>query len=59
MANQEEETLTYCESCNRESKHLVKYVDPDNSVHYVCWRCVQRTEKRVNLKETWKRRGKR
>jgi ribosome-binding protein aMBF1 (putative translation factor) len=46
---------TVCERCDRESRHLTKWLDPDGSEHYVCWSCLQRTEKRVNLSQRWKR----
>lgn len=49
---------TTCESCDRESRHLAKLTAPDNSVRYVCWSCLYRQEKRVNVKETWKRQGR-
>jgi ribosome-binding protein aMBF1 (putative translation factor) len=54
----EEETGNRCERCDRETERLMKYVGPDNSVEYVCSDCVTRKEKRVNLKETWKRGGR-
>jgi ribosome-binding protein aMBF1 (putative translation factor) len=49
------ETARVCERCDRESRHLTKWLDPDGSEHYVCWSCLQRTEKRVNLSQRWKR----
>jgi hypothetical protein len=27
-------------------------------VHYVCWSCLYREEKRINLKGSWKRGGR-
>ncbi len=47
-----------CERCDQESQHLIKSIGPDNRAHYLCWSCVSRQEKRVNLKETWKRGGR-
>ena len=44
-----------CELCERESHHLTRWLDPDGSVHHVCWSCLQRREKRVNLNRRWKR----
>lgn len=58
MATQDEEKPTRCERCDAETERLIKYVGPDNSLQYVCWPCVTRDEKRVNLKETWKRGGR-
>jgi hypothetical protein len=51
----EEEKTTRCERCDEETAHLIKFVGPDNTPHYVCWSCLAREEKRINLKETWKR----
>jgi len=51
----EEEKTTRCERCDEETAHLIKFVAPDNTPHYVCWSCLAREEKRINLKETWKR----
>jgi hypothetical protein len=47
-----------CEVCDRESERLMRSLDPDNTEHYVCWSCLQRREKRVNLNQRW-RRGRR
>jgi hypothetical protein len=44
-----------CDVCERESRHLSRWLDPDGSVHYVCASCLQRREKRVNVSERWKR----
>lgn len=44
-----------CEVCERESRHLSRWLDPDGSVHHVCASCLQRREKRVNVSERWKR----
>ena len=58
MATEQQEMVNRCERCDRETDRLIKYVGPDNSLHYVCWSCVSRREKRVNLKTTWKRGGR-
>jgi hypothetical protein len=55
MANEQETTPGVCERCDRESQHLIRQLAPDNSVHYVCWDCLRRTEKRVNLSPRFKR----
>jgi hypothetical protein len=47
-----------CERCDAETERLIRYVGPDNALRYVCWPCVSRSEKRVNLKESWKRGGR-
>lgn len=49
------ETAAVCEVCERESRHLTRWLDPGGSVHHVCWSCLQRREKRVNLSGRWKR----
>jgi hypothetical protein len=44
-----------CDLCDRESRHLTRWLNPDGSVEHVCWSCLQRREKRVNLNQRWKR----
>ena len=55
MATQEEAKVNRCERCDAETDRLIKYVAPDNTLQYVCWPCVMREEKNVNLRGTWKR----
>jgi hypothetical protein len=55
MATQVEEKVNRCERCDQETERLLKYVGPDNTLQYVCWSCVSRDEKRVNLRGDWKR----
>jgi len=55
MPAQEEKAPRYCERCDTESQHFIKFIGTDNQPHYVCWSCLSREEKRINLKETWKR----
>ncbi|MFL6228230.1 MAG: hypothetical protein ACJ741_05590 [Pyrinomonadaceae bacterium] len=50
-----EEAAGVCEVCDRESGHLSRWLDPDGTVHLVCWSCLQRREKRVNVSRGWKR----
>lgn len=54
-ATPQESAPQTCERCDRESRHLSRWLDPDNSVHYLCWSCLQRREKRVNVEGRWKR----
>jgi ribosome-binding protein aMBF1 (putative translation factor) len=49
------EVAGVCEICERESRHMTQWLDPDGSVHLVCWSCLQRREKRVNVNQRWKR----
>jgi ribosome-binding protein aMBF1 (putative translation factor) len=49
------ESSGVCEVCERESRHMSRWLDPDGSVHLVCWSCLQRREKRVNVSQRWKR----
>lgn len=55
---EQDETKNRCERCDTETDRLIKFVAPDNSLEYVCWSCLAREEKRVNLKPTWKRGGR-
>ncbi len=48
-------TAGVCERCDRETDRLTRLLDPDGTEHYVCWSCLQRREKRVNVSRTWKR----
>ena len=58
MPEAEQNTSGYCERCHRDSQHVIKSIGLDNLPHYVCWSCLYREEKRVNLKKNW-RRGRR
>jgi ribosome-binding protein aMBF1 (putative translation factor) len=49
------EVAGVCELCDRETSRLTKWLDPDGTEHHVCWSCLQRREKRVNLSRAWKR----
>ena len=42
---QMEKTPVRCDKCDREVDHYNSFLDADNSVHYVCWECMQRDEK--------------
>lgn len=53
-----EQAPVTCERCDGESRHVVKSIGTDNRPHYVCWTCAYRADKRINLKETWKRGGR-
>jgi hypothetical protein len=44
-----------CDRCDRESRHLTRWLDPEGNVEQLCWSCQQRREKRVNLNQRWKR----
>ena len=55
MSASEEKVSYTCERCDQESQHVIKFMGTDNQPHYVCWSCLRREEKRINLKETWKR----
>lgn len=54
----EEKTSTTCEKCEQESHHVIKSMGTDNRPHYICWSCLTREEKGVNLSQTWKRGGR-
>ncbi|HEX8177970.1 MAG TPA: hypothetical protein VF525_00360 [Pyrinomonadaceae bacterium] len=51
----QEHTPPVCERCDRESQYLIKQLAADNSVHYVCWDCLRREEKRINVSSRFKR----
>ncbi len=44
-----------CERCDRETPHVIESVGDDNRLHYACWDCVGREEKRFNQKPGWRR----
>lgn len=44
-----------CDRCDRESRHLTRWLDPEGNVEHLCWSCQQRREKRVNINQRWKR----
>ncbi len=54
----DEKSAVICERCDQKTLHTIKSMSSDNRVHLVCWSCISREEKRVNLKSTWKRRGR-
>jgi ribosome-binding protein aMBF1 (putative translation factor) len=53
--NDLEHGITRCEKCDRETDHVVESINTDNRLHYVCWECVERHEKRFNTKPGWRR----
>ena len=44
-----------CDRCDRESRHLTRWLAPDGTIEQLCWSCLQRREKRVNVNQRWKR----
>ncbi len=52
---EQEQTPQVCARCDRESQHLIKQLAPDNSARYVCWDCLRREEKRVNVSPRFRR----
>ena len=53
--NTQESAPGVCDRCDRESEHLIRKLAPDNTVQYVCWDCLRREEKRVNVSRRFKR----
>ena len=51
----EHEKIYRCERCDRETAHVVESIGDDNRLHYLCWDCVGRQEKRFNQKPGWRR----
>ncbi len=55
MSTVEEKPTLICERCDRESAHLIELRDADDRVQRVCWSCLYRTEKRINVNRRWQR----
>jgi hypothetical protein len=55
MTNTPEHTPVVCERCDRESQHMIKLLARDNTAHYVCWDCLRREEKHINVSRRFKR----
>lgn len=55
MSTPETKIPVTCERCERESRHMIKLTEPDNTFHYVCWNCLYREEKHINVNRSWKR----
>jgi hypothetical protein len=51
----EHDKIYRCERCDRETAHVVESIGSDNRLHYLCWDCVGRQEKRFNQKPGWRR----
>lgn len=49
------DTSIVCELCDRDSAHMITLTEPDNSTHYICWDCLRRSEKGINVRPRWKR----
>jgi transposase-like protein len=58
MSESEGPATYHCERCDRETTRVTKRLNADGSTSYVCWSCQYREEKRINLKETWRRQGR-
>lgn len=51
----EHATVKRCERCDRITDHVIDFIGPDSKLHFVCWECVERHEKRFNTKPGWRR----
>ncbi|HKP72927.1 MAG TPA: hypothetical protein VJT82_08320 [Pyrinomonadaceae bacterium] len=58
MSKVEEKTPAVCERCDKESTRTIELTAPGGRVERVCWSCLYRQEKRINVSERW-RRGRR
>ena len=47
-----------CRECDRETDDYIRFLNPDNTPHFVCWSCLQREEKGFNTNPKWKRQRK-
>ena len=56
--NSPDQPTRRCERCDRETDHFVESIDADSRMHYVCWECVERHEKRFNTKPGWRRKNR-
>jgi hypothetical protein len=55
MSTVEEKPTLICERCDKESAHMTEVRDADDRVHHICWTCLYRTEKRINVNRRWQR----
>ena len=51
----EEKPTIICERCDKECARMAELRGADDRVQHVCWTCLQRTEKRVNVSQRWQR----
>lgn len=51
----EEKPPLICERCDKESARMTETRDADDRVHYVCWSCLYRTDKGINVNRRWQR----
>ena len=51
----EQPTVRRCERCDRITNHVIESIGPDSKLHFFCWECVERHEKRFNTKPGWRR----
>ncbi|HZH33145.1 MAG TPA: hypothetical protein VEY11_20425 [Pyrinomonadaceae bacterium] len=51
----EEKSTLICERCDQESTRMSESREADDRVHHVCWTCLHRTEKRININRRWQR----
>ena len=55
MSTVEEKPALICERCDKESERLTESREADDRVRRVCWSCLYRTEKRINVNQRWQR----
>jgi hypothetical protein len=55
MPTVEEKPNVICERCDKECAHMAELRDADDRVRHVCWTCLHRTEKRINVNRRWQR----
>ncbi|MDQ1523890.1 MAG: hypothetical protein QOG00_467 [Pyrinomonadaceae bacterium] len=51
----EEKPVVICERCDKESAHMTEVREADDRLHHICWSCLYRTEKRINVSRRWQR----
>jgi hypothetical protein len=55
MSTVEEKPALICERCDKECARMAELRDADDRIHHVCWTCLHRTEKRINVNRRWQR----
>ncbi|HEY0083174.1 MAG TPA: hypothetical protein VGB61_10315 [Pyrinomonadaceae bacterium] len=55
MSTSEKKQVLICERCDKESPHMSESREADDRTRHVCWSCLHREEKRINLNRRWQR----
>ncbi|HEY1403440.1 MAG TPA: hypothetical protein VGB05_04885 [Pyrinomonadaceae bacterium] len=55
MSTVEKKPALICERCDKECAQMTEVREADDRVHHICWSCLNRAEKRVNVNQRWQR----